>query len=240
MGSKQPVRRGCPSGGGPHGSPRCPPSRPPSSLTITPRSRTMATSRRSSRPTTPAQASMFSLGEPPARALALPVFVVDYPTLAETSRWPSSYWLAFFAPDGSSGKTSPVSCRSTEGGPLVPSSGGWQTSGMGGPTESWTLNTSDWPSDASVCSLSQVLVTGDVPRKYFLSPKACAGILRRAAKRGRELPEALRLALEAVARTTTPGRRATSYLRGSGTWRRTSVTGQTSVLSVRSARGPVR
>jgi hypothetical protein len=43
------------------------------------------------------------------------------------------------------------------------------------------------------------LETGDVPQRFFLSPKACTGILRRAAKRNRKLPEQLRLALVAVA-----------------------------------------
>jgi hypothetical protein len=37
-------------------------------------------------------------------------------------------------------------------------------------------------------SLSDILETGDVPRRYFLSATACRGILRRAEKRGRELP----------------------------------------------------
>jgi len=54
--------------------------------------------------------------------------------------------------------------------------------------------------DEGVCSLSAILETGDVPQRLYLSGKACAGILRRAAKRGRELPEALRQALEAVVR----------------------------------------
>jgi len=57
---------------------------------------------------------------------------------------------------------------------------------------------SEWPKDAAVCSLSQVLET-DVARKYYLSPKACAGILRRAANRGKELPPQLAAALQAVA-----------------------------------------
>ncbi len=70
---------------------------------------------------------------------------------------------------------------------------------MGSPTEFWTLNTSAWPSDASVCSLSDVLETGDVPQRYFLSARACAGILRRAEKRGKELPHRLQDALTAVA-----------------------------------------
>ena len=47
-------------------------------------------------------------------------------------------------------------------------------------------------------NLSQVLETTPVHQRYFLSAKACEGILRRAAKRGKELPEALRLALQAV------------------------------------------
>lgn len=59
-------------------------------------------------------------------------------------------------------------------------------------------NTSVWPNDASVCSLSAVLET-QVASKYFLSPRACAGILRRAEKRGKELPEQLARALRAVA-----------------------------------------
>jgi hypothetical protein len=48
--------------------------------------------------------------------------------------------------------------------------------------------------------LSDVLEpTGSVPPRFFLSPKACAGILRRAEKRGKKLPEALDRALRAAA-----------------------------------------
>ncbi len=101
--------------------------------------------------------------------------------------------------DGLYGKTSPVSCQATEERILVPSSGRWGNWGTGGPTASWTLNGSEWPSDAAVCLLSDVLEISSVPPRYSLSAKACAGILRRAAARGKELPEALRLALEARA-----------------------------------------
>jgi hypothetical protein len=66
----------------------------------------------------------------------------------------------------------------------------------------WTLNISEWPSDAAVCSLSDILEESP-DRKYLLSPKAARGILRRAEARGRELPPSLLTALEAVARTTT-------------------------------------
>ena len=60
-------------------------------------------------------------------------------------------------------------------------------------------NISEWPNDAAVCSLSQVLETGLIPPQYFLSSTACAGILRRAEMRGKVLPEPLRLALAAAA-----------------------------------------
>lgn len=82
---------------------------------------------------------------------------------------------------------------------------------MGSPTEFLTLNTSEWNhslvpshSDGGVCSLSDILETGDVPRRYFLSAKACAGILRRAVKRGKELPRVLYEALWAVAMSIMP------------------------------------
>lgn len=52
--------------------------------------------------------------------------------------------------------------------------------------------------------LSEILETGPVPARYYLSARACAGILRRAEKRGKELPLALRQALETVAQRTGP------------------------------------
>src|SRR5690625_280185 len=64
-------------------------------------------------------------------------------------------------------------------------------------------NISDWPNDAAVCSLSQVLERGSIPQRYFLSPRACAGILRRSVNRKRQLPPLLLTALERVAQTTT-------------------------------------
>lgn len=58
-----------------------------------------------------------------------------------------------------------------------------------------TPNISDWPNDAKECLLSQVLEKTSPP-KYFLSAKACAGILRRAKNRGKQLPEHLMHALQ--------------------------------------------
>lgn len=105
-------------------------------------------------------------------------------------------------PLGFSSRTSLAFCRRQEDGTWEPSSGRWENSGMGGPTVCLTLSTSEWPKDAAVCSLSDVLETAPVPPRYFLSPRACRGILRRAEKRGRELPKALREALVQVAAET--------------------------------------
>jgi len=63
----------------------------------------------------------------------------------------------------------------------------------------WTRNGSEFRNGAVASSLSEILETGEVDRRYFLSAKACQGILRRAEKRGKALPTTLRLALEQVA-----------------------------------------
>ena len=63
-----------------------------------------------------------------------------------------------------------------------------------------TLNISECPNDAVASSLSDVLEPLEsIPQKYFLSPRACLGILRRAAKRGKRLPALLRAALAEMA-----------------------------------------
>mgnify|MGYP006993875243 CR=1 FL=1 len=51
----------------------------------------------------------------------------------------------------------------------------------------WTLNFGESPSGDAASTLSQILQAG-VPEGYYLSPKACQGILRRASVRGKELP----------------------------------------------------
>lgn len=56
------------------------------------------------------------------------------------------------------------------------------------------LNTGVSPRDARESSLWQILEE-QVPQKYYLSPKACLGILRRAWERGKELPPQLKTAL---------------------------------------------
>ena len=127
-------------------------------------------------------------------------------THAATSRSPILPSLHAIAPVGSFGRMSLGSCPATEDGILVPSSGAWGNSGMGSPTECLTLSTAEHaafpercPSDGAVSSLSDILETGDLPQRFFLTARACAGILRRAEKRGKELPRALELALLGVA-----------------------------------------
>ena len=57
------------------------------------------------------------------------------------------------------------------------------------------LNTGLAPrKEENVYSLSQIL-EDTVPEKYFLSERACLGILRRSLKRGKTLPEVLQTAL---------------------------------------------
>ena len=114
--------------------------------------------------------------------------------------------LHAIAPSGSFGKMSPASSVPMAERTSLPSSGTWGNSGMGGPTGFLTLSMSEhsampapFPSDGGVSSLSDILETGDHLRRYSLTPKACAGILRRAEGRGKDLPPQLARALRAVA-----------------------------------------
>src|SRR5262249_40399856 len=76
----------------------------------------------------------------------------------------------------------------------------WENSGAFNPSLGlcWTRDILEWRSGAVECSLSAVLES-EVPSRFFLSPRAAKGILRRAEKRGRSLPATLLQALEALA-----------------------------------------
>ena len=88
--------------------------------------------------------------------------------------------------------------RKENGGVLAPS---WETATAlpGGHT---TLSIGECPRDAVESTLSQIL-EANAPEKYSLSARACAGILRRAERRGKELPTMLREALEEVVTLST-------------------------------------
>ena len=130
----------------------------------------------------------------------------DWMTAVAIWPWNFADLLTLCAPDGSFGKTSRASSLPTGGGPLAAFSGKWRGSGMVSPGEYWTFSTSEWnhirepsPSGGGVCSLSDILETGGHLSRYCLSPKACAGILRRAERRGKTLPEHLAAALRRMA-----------------------------------------
>ena len=68
---------------------------------------------------------------------------------------------------------------------------------VGGPLlgEYMTHSFGESPKDAVESRLSQIL-EANVPQKYYLSARACQGILRRAQRRNKTLPEQLKAALE--------------------------------------------
>lgn len=60
--------------------------------------------------------------------------------------------------------------------------------------DSSTLNIGESPNAERESLLSQILEV-NVPQKYYLSVKACQGILARASRRGKKLPDLLQTAL---------------------------------------------
>lgn len=60
--------------------------------------------------------------------------------------------------------------------------------------DSSMLNIGECPREENVSLLSWILQV-DVPEKYYLSAKACRGILTRASRRGKKLQELLETAL---------------------------------------------
>lgn len=94
---------------------------------------------------------------------------------------------------GSSSRKPPLCLYLKRDGPQADAS--WVTDGalLG---EFSTHSFGECPRDGVESRLSQILEAEPHP-KYCLSAKACQGILNRAARRGKDLPEALRRALVA-------------------------------------------
>jgi hypothetical protein len=83
-------------------------------------------------------------------------------------------------------------------------SGTWPTSGFMTSHGAYsTQGISECPSGGGVSSSLVDVLEEAAHERYFLSPKAAAGILRRAQRRGRILPPHLEAALQAVASTST-------------------------------------
>jgi len=85
----------------------------------------------------------------------------------------------------------------------------WMNSAMVWRGVCLTRSFSESPSADEECSLSDVLES-HAPERFFLSPRAAAGILRRAEKRGRTLPSRLQAALESLATGRGEEQRTTS------------------------------
>ena len=125
----------------------------------------------------------------------------DLKIQGETLCLPIVEFLTSLDPSGSFGKTCQVSSVQMEDGILVPSLGRWANSAMGGPIGCLMLNTLESPKDVEECLLSAVLEIENLPQKYYLSPKASQGVIRRAEERNKKLPPLLNEALHMVAQT---------------------------------------
>ena len=70
--------------------------------------------------------------------------------------------------------------------------------------DSLTLNTGECPREENVSLLSWILQV-NAPEKYYLSERACQGILIRASRRGKKLPDLLQTALLEMMEWWEPG-----------------------------------
>ena len=141
--------------------------------------------------------------EPPANHSPLRDSEKDSVTTEGILRSLFAEWLSNCAPNISSGKTSQDVCRPTEDGTLAPSQGRWLNSGIASDGVCLTHNTSESPRDDVESLLLDVLQDSrNISDKYCLSQKAAEGVLRRAEKRGKTLPETLLNALRGIKKVT--------------------------------------
>ena len=128
-----------------------------------------------------------------------------YPVAVATNAVPLSESCGFTDGSGSGAKSlasalsalhSKDCARAIKAATLPSSFKGWSSAGTASRGGFSTLNILESPKDAAECSLSDILQeTRAVPARFYLSAKACAGILRRSERRGVTLPSALRDAL---------------------------------------------
>ncbi len=103
------------------------------------------------------------------------------------------------APELLLSKTCQASSVPMEDEILPSSSGRWPSSGILSDGVLLTAKTSESPNHAKESTLSGVIETQEAPDRYFLSPNAAKGMLRRANKMGRPLFPPLRKSLEILA-----------------------------------------
>jgi hypothetical protein len=102
-------------------------------------------------------------------------------------------------PELFSSKTFTVSCIRTKDETSKPLFELWPNSGILSDGVCLTAKTLESHNHAKECTLSGVIETSEVPDRYFLSPSAATGILRRANQQGRPLFPPLRKSLEILA-----------------------------------------
>lgn len=145
----------------------------------------------------------------PARTSAWPANGPDFPASAAVSGLSSLASLKNYGHAGASSRMLPgfSLVDSPPEATLGSSSTPWSNSGTAWPGGRSTHSMPESLRGGVASSLSEVLETEPPPQRYWLSAKAAAGILRRAERRGKELPEPLALALSALAASmeaTTP------------------------------------
>ena len=143
----------------------------------------------------------------PARTYPSPDAERDLPVSAPDSSSSSPESLSLFDLAGYSLRTFPDCSPRTAVGTSESCLERWPTSGTAWAGGLSTAATSECRSDEGGCSSSEPLLreileeAQSVPAKYSLSARAASGILRRASKRGRQLPEHLADALRAASTT---------------------------------------
>jgi len=142
-----------------------------------------------------------SVPESPARMLASLDGEPDSPENGQDSSSSSPESCESYSPDGSSSRMFQACLVPLKDWTSLSSSIRWTNAGMAYRGAFSIASSSEFPNVAAECSLSDILVAHAHP-KYSLSPKAAAGILRRAEKRGKDLPASLTVALQALAGMT--------------------------------------
>ena len=156
-------------------------------------------------PSTPHGASpqdqlIFSLEEAPAKPSVSEDTGKDSQTQGAISPSHLSDLLNSLDPGGCYGKMSQESFLPMEEMTSDASSVRWLPLGIGSPGGCLMLKAPEHlglsRKEGAGCILSQVLLDGKQLQKYYLSPKACLGILTRASRKGKQLPPLLKTALE--------------------------------------------
>ena len=109
-------------------------------------------------------------------------------------------WFQGHFPELLSSKTCTASSLATEDVTSESYSRRWTSSGMVSHGVFLTANTSESPNNAVGASLLECIETQEVPERYFLSPNAATGILRRADQMGRNLLPSFRSSLEILSK----------------------------------------